>query len=76
VVVAGHSDDLGASGRNLRLSKSRAEAVVQALVERGVAHDRLRAEGFGPDRPLFPNDSQQHREQNRRVELRIERQEP
>ncbi len=71
VVVEGHTDDKGARARNAQLSKERAAAVVKALVERGVETSRLRAEGFGPDKPLVPNDSDEQRAQNRRVELRI-----
>ena len=71
VVVEGHSDDLGSRAVNLRISQGRAEAVVLALVERGVARRRLEARGIGPDRPLMPNDSDENRERNRRVELHI-----
>jgi outer membrane protein OmpA-like peptidoglycan-associated protein len=71
VVVEGHSDDLGSRALNLRISQGRAEAVVLALVERGVARRRLEARGIGPDRPLMPNDSDENRERNRRVELHI-----
>jgi outer membrane protein OmpA-like peptidoglycan-associated protein len=72
VVVEGHSDNSGGHNHNLRLSKQRAESVVQALIKRGVAADRLRAEGYGPDRPLVPNDSDENRAKNRRVQLRID----
>jgi outer membrane protein OmpA-like peptidoglycan-associated protein len=76
VVVEGHSDDRGNAARNRQLSLRRATAVVNALVTRGVGPSRLRAEGFGPDRPLVPNDSEDNRAKNRRVELRIERRSP
>jgi outer membrane protein OmpA-like peptidoglycan-associated protein len=72
VVVEGHSDDLGSRRVNLRVSQGRADAVVQALTERGIARKRLEARGIGPDRPLVPNDSEESRERNRRVELHIE----
>ncbi|MEY4547049.1 MAG: hypothetical protein RL685_3244 [Pseudomonadota bacterium] len=72
VVVEGHSDDLGSRRVNLRVSLGRAESVVQALIERGIARQRLEARGIGPDRPLVANDSDEGRERNRRVELHIE----
>jgi outer membrane protein OmpA-like peptidoglycan-associated protein len=72
IVVEGHSDNSGGHNHNLALSKQRAESVVKALVTRGVAIDRLRAEGYGPDRPLVPNDTTENRAKNRRVQLRIE----
>jgi outer membrane protein OmpA-like peptidoglycan-associated protein len=73
LVIEGHTDDLGARAFNEKLSQSRAEAVMKALTERGVAPERLRAQGFGPDKPLVPNSSKENREKNRRVELRIEK---
>jgi outer membrane protein OmpA-like peptidoglycan-associated protein len=73
VVVEGHTDNVGAREFNNKLSQSRAESVRQALIERGVAPERLHATGFGPDKPLVPNTSKENREQNRRVEMRIEK---
>lgn len=72
VLVEGHADDLGGVALNARLSRERAEAVVRALVERGVESARLRAEGRGSERPLVSNDSEEQRAKNRRVELHIE----
>jgi len=76
VVVEGHSDDRGSKKRNIELSQQRAAAVRAALIERGVAADRLRAEGFGPQRPVAANDTEENRSKNRRVELRIEKRAP
>jgi outer membrane protein OmpA-like peptidoglycan-associated protein len=76
VVVEGHTDATGAARRNRTLSTQRAQAVVKALVERGVTSERLRAQGFGPDRPLAANDTEEGREKNRRVALRIEERTP
>ncbi|MET0409934.1 MAG: OmpA family protein, partial [Polyangiaceae bacterium] len=73
VVVEGHTDDVGAREYNNKLSQSRAESVRQALIERGVAPERLHATGFGPDKPLVTNTSIENREKNRRVEMRIEK---
>ncbi len=76
VVIEGHTDSKGSVLRNRALSQERAEAVVQALSVRGVAGERLRAEGIGPARPLAPNDTEEGRERNRRVALRIEARAP
>jgi OOP family OmpA-OmpF porin len=50
--------------------------VQAALVQRGVAADRLRAQGFGPERPVVDNQTEENRAKNRRVELRIEKRAP
>lgn len=70
VEVVGHTDSTGSARVNRRLSTARAEAVRKYLVSKGVAEDRLTARGAGPDEPLAPNDTEEGRAQNRRVELR------
>jgi outer membrane protein OmpA-like peptidoglycan-associated protein len=69
VQVSGHTDNTGSMAVNRRLSRARAEAVRQYLVEKGVPADRLTAAGFGPDRPVASNRTAEGRAQNRRVEL-------
>ncbi|HFA59494.1 MAG TPA: OmpA family protein, partial [Rhodospirillales bacterium] len=55
---------------NRELSQARAEEVRRLLVERyGIAGERLRAVGYGEDRPLAPNDTAEGRRRNRRVEI-------
>jgi OOP family OmpA-OmpF porin len=71
VRIEGHTDSDGSDSANLRLSQSRAEAVVNALVQRGVARSRLDAAGFGEMRPIASNDSEEGRAENRRVEFII-----
>lgn len=71
ISVEGHSDSTGPKLVNRRLSRDRAQSVVDALVARGVARERFEVAGFGPDRPLVSNDTEEGRAQNRRVELRI-----
>jgi outer membrane protein OmpA-like peptidoglycan-associated protein len=71
VEVQGHTDDTGTAPYNLRLSQSRAEAVVDALVKIGVDRARLQAKGYGQDKPLVPNKSDANRAKNRRVQLMI-----
>jgi outer membrane protein OmpA-like peptidoglycan-associated protein len=71
VVAEGHTDALGSEEYNEALSIRRAEAVFRYLVNRGIAPERLRVEGFGESRPVATNDTEVGRAQNRRVELRV-----
>jgi OOP family OmpA-OmpF porin len=69
--VEGHTDDVGPAAYNKQLSAARAASVVSWLVQHGISRDRLGSAGFGMERPLVPNDSEPHRQQNRRVEFHI-----
>jgi outer membrane protein OmpA-like peptidoglycan-associated protein len=69
--IEGHTDAMGEPQHNLALSQARAEAVRAALIERGVAASRLRAQGFGADAPLADNRSAEGRAKNRRIEFRV-----
>ncbi|WP_369600651.1 OmpA family protein [Hahella sp. SMD15-11] len=71
VEVAGHTDDRGRRDFNVKLSRQRAEAVRDYLVNKGIAADRLSARGYGPDQPAADNASAEGRVMNRRVELKI-----
>jgi OOP family OmpA-OmpF porin len=70
--VAGHTDADGDAVANLALSQARAEAVVAYLVAGGIEADRLRAVGFGEDRPLADNATPEGRALNRRIEFVVE----
>jgi outer membrane protein OmpA-like peptidoglycan-associated protein len=69
VVIVGHSDNQGELDANIALSKRRAEAVRTTLIERGVAADRLEAQGVGYLAPATTNATDAGRALNRRVEL-------
>jgi outer membrane protein OmpA-like peptidoglycan-associated protein len=69
VRVEGHTDDKGPDGENLTLSKARAEAVRERLIQEGIAAERLEAVGFGEARPIATNKTARGRETNRRVEF-------
>jgi OOP family OmpA-OmpF porin len=56
---------------NFKLSGRRAASVVQWLVQHGIAKKRLTSEGFGLERPLADNATEEGREKNRRVEFHI-----
>lgn len=70
LTVEGHTDNIGGDAYNLDLSKRRAAAVKQALVDRyHIAPERLSTNGFGASRPIETNDTLEGRARNRRVEL-------
>lgn len=70
--IEAHTDAQGASAFVMKLSQDRAERIVAALVERGVAPGRVRAIGYGKTRPIAPNDTTEGRLANRRIELHVE----
>lgn len=69
--VEGHTDATGGAATNKKLSRARAESVRDYLVGRGVDNKRLVAKGFGPDKPIADNETEEGREANRRVEFNI-----
>lgn len=71
VSVQGHTDSKGGEAYNKQLSRRRAQAVVAWLVRHGIDKDRLKAEGFGAERPKDTNSTDEGRANNRRVEFHI-----
>ena len=71
VQVEGHTDTTGDAVFNRTLSGDRARSVVDYLVRKGIAADRLKPLGFGPDRPAEDNATAKGKEANRRVEFNI-----
>ncbi len=71
VRIEGHTDSAGGDALNLALSRQRADAVKQALVEHGASAEHLSPEGIGSARPIGDNATPQGRSQNRRVEIYI-----
>jgi outer membrane protein OmpA-like peptidoglycan-associated protein len=69
--VSGHTDNVGSSEDNLKLSKDRAEAVKAYLKTRGIAEARIFCEGFGDSRPVADNGTEEGRSINRRVEMQL-----
>ncbi len=69
VLITGHTDNVGKRDKNMKLSADRAESVKQWLVQRGVTATRMTTKGFGPDRPIAPNDTDANKQKNRRIEF-------
>jgi outer membrane protein OmpA-like peptidoglycan-associated protein len=71
IEISGHTDNIGSAAYNQKLSESRAKAVVDYLIEHGIDKSRLSYMGYGFDKPIAPNDTEEGRQLNRRVEFKI-----
>lgn len=69
ISIEGHTDNTGDAGQNKKLSNDRANSVMNNIIAYGIDKSRLTAKGFGSEKPLFTNDSEQKKAKNRRVEL-------
>jgi outer membrane protein OmpA-like peptidoglycan-associated protein len=69
--ISGHTDNVGSRDANLALSKRRSESVKKYLISKGIAADRFEVLYFGPDKPIAPNNTEDGRARNRRVEMII-----
>ncbi len=69
IAIEGHTDNTGDAAHNKKLSNERANAVMDALITEKIDKSRLTAKGFGAERPLVANDSEENKAKNRRVEL-------
>jgi outer membrane protein OmpA-like peptidoglycan-associated protein len=69
ISVEGHTDNVGTPASNKTLSESRAKSVVSAIVGQGISADRLSPAGYGQDKPIADNNTEEGRAKNRRVEL-------
>ncbi len=69
IAIEGHTDNSGEASHNKKLSNDRANAVMKTLITSGIDKNRLTAKGFGSEKPLLANDSEQNKAKNRRVEL-------
>ncbi|HLL25820.1 MAG TPA: OmpA family protein [Kofleriaceae bacterium] len=76
VDVEGHTDSTGTAEINRKLSQGRAESVVRYITSKGIKAGRLNPKGYGPDRPVADNATEEGREANRRVEFIITKQGP
>ena len=71
IKIIGHTDSVGKDAANQKLSDGRANEVRKDLIERGIATDRIQAEGRGETQPIDTNDTEEGRQNNRRVEIEI-----
>ncbi|MCX7980247.1 MAG: OmpA family protein [Bacteroidia bacterium] len=69
--IAGHTDSMGSDEYNQKLSENRARAVYEYLIQRGISADRLSYIGYGESKPVDTNETDEGRQNNRRVELEI-----
>lgn len=71
IEIGGHTDDQGSDQYNQKLSESRAQSVINYLIEKGISKNRLTAVGYGKTAPVVPNDNDENRAYNRRVEFKV-----
>lgn len=71
ILVEGHTDSTGSDAYNLTLSKNRAQAVTNYLIQNGITRDRMDTKWYGESQPKYDNSTVEGRAQNRRVELAI-----
>ena len=71
IKIIGHTDNVGTDEFNQRLSEGRANAIRKELISRGIAEERLEAEGRGESEPIADNETEEGRATNRRVEIEI-----
>jgi outer membrane protein OmpA-like peptidoglycan-associated protein len=69
--LAGHTDSWGPYEHNITLSNNRAKAVLDYLVNKGISPSRLTYKGYGPDKPIATNETDEGRALNRRTEAII-----
>lgn len=69
--IVGHTDDVGRDDYNQKLSEGRAKSVKREMVNRGIAPSRIETTGRGEKDPIVKNDTEAHRQMNRRVEIEI-----
>jgi OmpA-OmpF porin, OOP family len=74
VSIEGHTDNQGRDDYNQKLSEGRARSVMNYLVNKGIAPERLTSTGFGASKPLQSNDTEAGQQRNRRVEFKIKQQ--
>lgn len=65
------TDSSGDADNNLRLSRKRSEAIAEYLMQKGIPSNRIQHHGYGEENPIAPNESEEGRKRNRRIEVRV-----
>ena len=71
IELSGHTDNVGDKKHNQVLSDNRAKSVLEYLAANGIAKERLTSKGYGDTKPVVANDSDEHRQMNRRSEFKV-----
>lgn len=71
IELSGHTSSEGMAAMNRSLSYQRVNACKSYIVQKGIDPGRVIAVGYGPDKPVAPNDTESNRAKNRRVEMRV-----
>ncbi len=71
IEIASHTDSKGANDYNFKLSNNRAKSVVDYLISKGISSERLVYKGYGEEKPISTNDTDEGRQLNRRTEFKI-----
>jgi outer membrane protein OmpA-like peptidoglycan-associated protein/tetratricopeptide (TPR) repeat protein len=71
IQINGHTDNVGKPADNLKLSNNRSNAVIQYLINKGIASSRLSAKGWGETQPIADNSTEEGRARNRRTEMKV-----
>lgn len=71
IKIIGHTDNSGQAQKNIQLSQSRAEAVKNYLIAKGIAASRLSLAGMGANQPVADNSTAEGRKKNRRIEFEV-----
>lgn len=71
VEISGHTDNSGNESHNLTLSNDRAKSVADYLIMNGISKKRISSVGYGGQKPIIDNSTEENRQINRRVEFKI-----
>jgi len=71
IEMSAHTDSRGSDDYNYRLSDNRARSVMEYILSKGIAPNRIQSKGYGETKPVAPNDTDENRQLNRRVEFKI-----
>lgn len=71
IEMSAHTDNRGSDEYNIKLSDNRARSVMEYIISKGIAPQRITSHGYGETRPVVPNDTDENRQLNRRVEFKI-----